>query len=99
MAVGASNRATSSSSFVRVVETVAPSSTDRPTELPSGPGTMSVLFETSLGDLVIDLEVEACPEICSNFLKVSPSLGLLSLPRAGLGLLADADGIDKTTSP
>lgn len=31
---------------------------------------MSVLFETSLGDLVIDLEIEACPELCSNFLKV-----------------------------
>lgn len=32
---------------------------------------MSVLLETSLGDLVIDLEVEACPELSENFLKVS----------------------------
>ena len=31
---------------------------------------MSVLFETSLGDLVIDLEVEACPRTCENFLKL-----------------------------
>jgi hypothetical protein len=33
--------------------------------------TMSVLFETSLGDIVIDLEVEQCPKICENFLKLS----------------------------
>ncbi|KAF4619474.1 hypothetical protein D9613_004844 [Agrocybe pediades] len=31
---------------------------------------MSVLFETSLGDIVIDLEVEACPKTCENFLKL-----------------------------
>ncbi|GLB34230.1 putative cyclophilin-like protein [Lyophyllum shimeji] len=31
---------------------------------------MSVLLETSLGDLVIDLEVEACPKTCENFLKL-----------------------------
>ena len=31
---------------------------------------MSVLIETSLGDLVIDLEVEACPITCANFLKL-----------------------------
>ncbi|KAL0577460.1 Peptidyl-prolyl cis-trans isomerase-like 4 [Marasmius crinis-equi] len=31
---------------------------------------MSVLFETSLGDLVIDLETEACPKTCENFLKL-----------------------------
>lgn len=31
---------------------------------------MSVLFETSLGDLVIDLEVDACPRTCENFLKL-----------------------------
>lgn len=31
---------------------------------------MSVLFETSLGDLVIDLEVENCPKTCENFLKL-----------------------------
>lgn len=31
---------------------------------------MSVLFETSLGDIVIDLEVEACPRTCENFLKL-----------------------------
>jgi hypothetical protein len=31
---------------------------------------MSVLFETSLGDLVIDLETELCPELSANFLKV-----------------------------
>lgn len=31
---------------------------------------MSVLFETSLGDIVIDLEVELCPKTCQNFLKL-----------------------------
>jgi len=31
---------------------------------------MSVLFETSLGDLVVDLEVELCPRTCENFLKL-----------------------------
>jgi len=31
---------------------------------------MSVLFETSLGDIVIDLETEACPKTCENFLKL-----------------------------
>ncbi|KAF7304626.1 Peptidyl-prolyl cis-trans isomerase [Mycena kentingensis (nom. inval.)] len=31
---------------------------------------MSVLFETSLGDLVIDLQVDACPKTCENFLKL-----------------------------
>ncbi|KAL5507782.1 CYP6 [Sanghuangporus vaninii] len=31
---------------------------------------MSVLLETSLGDIVIDLEVEACPRTCQNFLKL-----------------------------
>ncbi|KAH7916238.1 cyclophilin-like domain-containing protein [Hygrophoropsis aurantiaca] len=31
---------------------------------------MSVLFETSLGDIVIDLEVEVCPKTCENFLKL-----------------------------
>jgi peptidyl-prolyl cis-trans isomerase-like 4 len=31
---------------------------------------MSVLFETSLGDLVIDLEVDQCPKTCENFLKL-----------------------------
>ncbi|KAF8634378.1 hypothetical protein AX15_000948 [Amanita polypyramis BW_CC] len=31
---------------------------------------MSVLFETSLGDIVIDLEVETCPKTCENFLKL-----------------------------
>lgn len=31
---------------------------------------MSVLIETSLGDLVVDLEVEACPKLCQNFLKL-----------------------------
>ena len=31
---------------------------------------MSVLLETSLGDIVIDLEVEACPQTCQNFLKL-----------------------------
>ena len=34
------------------------------------PTTMSVLFETSLGDLVIDLEVDTCPKTCENFLKL-----------------------------
>lgn len=31
---------------------------------------MSVLLETSLGDIVIDLEVDACPRTCQNFLKL-----------------------------
>ncbi|KAI9596291.1 cyclophilin-like domain-containing protein [Syncephalis fuscata] len=31
---------------------------------------MSVLLETSLGDLVIDLEVDRCPRTCLNFLKL-----------------------------
>ena len=34
------------------------------------PTTMSVLFEPSLGDLVIDLEVDTCPKTCENFLKL-----------------------------
>lgn len=46
---------------------------------------MSVLFETSLGDLVIDLEVDACPELCSNFLKVRLS---------GVWELLDANSLD-----
>jgi len=32
---------------------------------------MSVLLETSLGDLVIDLETSAAPRACSNFLKLA----------------------------
>jgi len=31
---------------------------------------MSVLLETSLGDIVIDLEVEACPKLSENFIKL-----------------------------
>ncbi|CCM02329.1 uncharacterized protein FIBRA_04421 [Fibroporia radiculosa] len=31
---------------------------------------MSVLLETSLGDIVIDLETEVCPKTCQNFLKL-----------------------------
>ncbi len=31
---------------------------------------MSVLLETSLGDLVIDLFVKDCPKTCENFLKL-----------------------------
>ena len=31
---------------------------------------MSVLFETSLGDIVIDLETQSCPKTCENFLKL-----------------------------
>ncbi|KAF9780010.1 cyclophilin-like domain-containing protein [Thelephora terrestris] len=31
---------------------------------------MSVLLETSLGDIVIDLEVDSCPRTCENFLKL-----------------------------
>ncbi|KAI0797182.1 cyclophilin-like domain-containing protein [Abortiporus biennis] len=31
---------------------------------------MSVLLETSLGDIVIDLETELCPKTCENFLKL-----------------------------
>lgn len=33
-------------------------------------GAMSVLLETSMGDIVIDLEVDACPITCANFLKL-----------------------------
>ena len=31
---------------------------------------MSVMLETSLGELVIDLEVEKSPKTCENFLKL-----------------------------
>jgi cyclophilin family peptidyl-prolyl cis-trans isomerase len=31
---------------------------------------MSVMLETSLGDLIIDLEVDKCPKTCENFLKL-----------------------------
>ncbi|KAL7420382.1 Peptidyl-prolyl cis-trans isomerase-like 4 [Cryptotrichosporon argae] len=31
---------------------------------------MSVMLETSLGDLIIDLEVDKCPRTCENFLKL-----------------------------
>lgn len=31
---------------------------------------MSVLVETSVGDIVIDLDVEQCPTLCENFLKL-----------------------------
>ena len=31
---------------------------------------MSVMLETSLGDLIIDLETERCPRTCENFLKL-----------------------------
>ena len=31
---------------------------------------MSVMLETSLGDLIIDLEVDRCPRTCENFLKL-----------------------------
>lgn len=31
---------------------------------------MSVMLETSLGELVIDLETERCPRTCENFLKL-----------------------------
>lgn len=31
---------------------------------------MSVLIETSLGDIVVDLETKACPRTCENFLKL-----------------------------
>lgn len=31
---------------------------------------MSVLIETSLGDLVVDLNVDLCPKACENFLKL-----------------------------
>lgn len=31
---------------------------------------MSVLLETSLGDIVIDLEIDVCPRTCENFLKL-----------------------------
>lgn len=36
-----------------------------------GPGLAhSVILETSLGDIVIDLEVDKCPRSCTNFLKL-----------------------------
>ncbi|KAJ9105337.1 Peptidyl-prolyl cis-trans isomerase cyp6 [Naganishia friedmannii] len=31
---------------------------------------MSVLIETSLGDLVVDLDIDSCPRVCENFLKL-----------------------------
>lgn len=31
---------------------------------------MSVLIETSLGDIVVDLEIDSCPRVCENFLKL-----------------------------
>lgn len=31
---------------------------------------MSVLFETSLGDLVVDLLIEKCPKSSLNFIKL-----------------------------
>ena len=31
---------------------------------------MSVLFETTIGDLVMDLEVDKCPIASENFIKV-----------------------------
>lgn len=37
--------------------------------LPTGI-TMSVLLETSLGDIVIDLEVKRAPKTCLNFIKL-----------------------------
>lgn len=38
--------------------------------LPGLAAIMSLLLETSLGDIVIDLEVEACPKTSENFLKL-----------------------------
>eukprot|EP00929_Paragymnodinium_shiwhaense_P015175 TRINITY_DN12321_c0_g1_i2.p1 TRINITY_DN12321_c0_g1~~TRINITY_DN12321_c0_g1_i2.p1 ORF type:complete len:443 (-),score=97.32 TRINITY_DN12321_c0_g1_i2:88-1416(-) len=34
------------------------------------PSSMAVLFETSIGDLVIDLKVDEAPKTCTNFLKL-----------------------------
>jgi hypothetical protein len=34
------------------------------------PRPMSVMLETSLGELVIDLEIDRCPRTCENFLKL-----------------------------
>ena len=31
---------------------------------------MSVLIETSMGDIVIDLFTDLCPNACKNFLKL-----------------------------
>lgn len=31
---------------------------------------MSVLLETSVGDIVIDLDTDSCPKTCENFLKL-----------------------------
>ncbi|KAL7008988.1 Peptidyl-prolyl cis-trans isomerase-like 4 [Cystobasidiomycetes sp. EMM_F5] len=31
---------------------------------------MSVLLETSIGDLILDLDVERCPLLCENFIKL-----------------------------
>lgn len=36
----------------------------------ANPFDMSVLIETSLGDLVVDLEIDSCPRVCENFLKL-----------------------------
>ena len=40
------------------------------TECQAGVRWMSVLVETSLGDIVIDLYYELCPIACTNFLKL-----------------------------
>jgi hypothetical protein len=45
-----------------------PASSLRASETPSPD--MSVMLETSLGELVIDLEVDKCPKTCENFLKL-----------------------------
>jgi hypothetical protein len=39
-------------------------------EAEPSPLNMSVLIETSLGDLVVDLEIDSCPRVCENFLKL-----------------------------
>jgi hypothetical protein len=39
---------------------------------------MSVLLETSKGDLVIDLFVDQCPIACKNFLKLCKCAGPLA---------------------
>lgn len=42
---------------------------------------MSVLLETSLGDIVIDLRVDECPKICEKYVLSQPGCSFLFLLR------------------
>jgi len=53
---------------------------------------MSVLVETSLGDIVVDLEVDKCPQTCANFLK------LCKVKYYGLNAFFNGELLDSTHS-